>query len=141
MTPEGLFSLCNTLVLPAWLLLIFAPRWQRVTPLVATWVVPVALGLVYLGIMATQLGTAEGGFQSLAGVGSLFSNPWVLLAGWVHYLAFDLFVGAWEVRDSARTGVPHLWVVPCLALTFMLGPVGLVAYFALRVGWKRQLAV
>ena len=64
---------------------------------------------------------------------SLFANPWLLLAGWVHYLAFDLFIGAWQVRDAKRTGLSHLLVVPCLVLTFLFGPIGLLLYLALRV--------
>ena len=63
----------------------------------------------------------------------------MLLAGWIHYLAFDLFIGGWETRDAVRNGIPHLLVIPCLLLTFMLGPIGLLAYFALRSGRLRAL--
>ena len=73
-----------------------------------------------------------GGFSSLPAVATLFSQPWLLLAGWVHYLSFDLFIGAWETRDSQAHRIPHFLVVPCLLLTFMLGPIGLLAYFVLR---------
>jgi hypothetical protein len=58
----------------------------------------------------------------------------MLLAGWTHYLAFDLIVGSWEVRDARERGISHWLVVPCLALTFMFGPVGFLAYQALRAG-------
>jgi hypothetical protein len=69
----------------------------------------------------------------------LFTEPALLLAGWVHYLAFDLFVGAWELRDAQQRGVPHAAVIPCLVVTFMLGPIGLLAYFGLRaVAGKEQ---
>ena len=68
----------------------------------------------------------------LAGAAA-FANPWLLLAGWIHYLAFDLLTGVWEVRDAARRGVPHWLVVPCLALTFMLGPAGWLLYRAVRL--------
>ena len=49
---------------------------------------------------------AEGGFGSLADVATLFGKPELLLAGWIHYLAFDLFIGAWEVRDAQRNEHP-----------------------------------
>ena len=65
----------------------------------------------------------------------------MLLAGWLHYLAFDLFVGSWEVRDSRRVGVHHLLVIPCLFLTLMMGPVGLLAYLVLRLAIGRQWTV
>jgi hypothetical protein len=71
----------------------------------------------------------------------LFTQPGIALAGWIHYLAFDLFVGAWEVRDASRHGVPHRVVVPCLVLTFLLGPSGLLAYLALRGVRARTLRV
>ena len=71
----------------------------------------------------------------LEGVKQLFANDYILLAGWVHYLAFDLFIGAWEVRDARLVGISHWLVIPCLLFTFMLGPVGLGMYFVLR--WNK----
>lgn len=72
------------------------------------------------------------GFSTLAGVGTLFLNPWLLLAGWVHYLAFDLLIGSWEVEDARERGIPHLIVIPCLVLTFMFGPAGRLLYRIVR---------
>jgi hypothetical protein len=141
MTPEPLFSLASALVLPAWLLLALAPRWRHAARLVAAVVVPGILSGLYLGVIVARWGGAEGGFSSLADVATLFADPWLLLAGWVHYLVLDLFVGAWEVRDAQRLGVPHLLVVPCLALTFLFGPVGLLLYGAIRVARTRRAAV
>ena len=63
---------------------------------------------------------------------TLFANPWLLLAGWIHYLAFDLFVGSWEVRDARERGIPHLLVVPCLVMTFLFGPAGWLLYALVR---------
>jgi hypothetical protein len=94
--------------------------------------VPLALALVYVGIVLTTFGRTPGGFSSLGSVATLFSNPWALLAGWIHYLAFDLLIGTWEVRDARERGVPHLLVVPCLALTFMFGPAGWLLYTIVR---------
>ncbi len=141
MSPEQLFSLCGALVLPGWLLLVFLPRWRWTARLVCPVVIPLLLAAVYLWLVATTLGRTPGGFGSLAEVSLLFQNPRALLAGWIHYLAFDLFIGAWEVRDAQRVGVRHLLVVPCLVLTFLLGPVGLLLYFALRAGLRRRLWV
>jgi hypothetical protein len=129
------------IVLPGWLLLVFLPRWKWTARLVCPVLIPLLLAAVYLWLVATTLGRTPGGFGSLAEVSQLFQNQWVLLAGWIHYLAFDLFVGSWEVRDAQRNGVHHLLVVPCLALTFLLGPVGLLLYFALRAALRRQVSV
>ena len=133
MHPDALFQLVNPLVLPGWALLILAPRW-RWTQTIAAVALPILLAVVYLVTLALALGggMGDGGFNSLAGVAALFRNPLALLAGWIHYLAFDLFIGSWQVRDAARLGLSHWLVAPCLLLTFLFGPVGLLLYFALR---------
>jgi hypothetical protein len=131
---ETIFSACSTAAALGWLLLIVLPRWKA-SQMVAGVVIPLAIALVYLTLIARHMPGAEGGFGSLADVARFFEQPPLLLAGWVHYLAFDLFIGAWEVRDAQRHRVPHLLVIPCLIMTFMLGPIGLLAYTALRT-WK-----
>jgi hypothetical protein len=141
MSPEQIFSLCGMLATAGWLLLVFLPRWRWTARLVCPVVIPLLLALIYLWLVATTFGRTPGGFGSLAEVSLLFQNPRALLAGWIHYLAFDLFVGSWEVRDARRVGIHHLLVVPCLVLTFLFGPVGLLFYFALRAGLRRKLFV
>lgn len=141
MSLEQIFSLCGMLATAGWLLLIFLPRWKWTARLICPVVIPLLLALVYLWLVATTFGRTPGGFGSLAEVSLLFQNPRALLAGWIHYLAFDLFIGSWEVRDAQRVGVHHLLVVPCLVLTFLFGPVGLLLYFILRASIRRRLAV
>ena len=131
MTAEQLFSILNLATMAAWLPLVFLPRARWATAVVPI-VMPAFLALVYAALVAVALPGSEGGFSSLAGVSTLFDNPWGLLAGWTHYLAFDLFIGGWEVRDAQRRGIPHLLVVPALVLTFFLGPSGLLLYLAIR---------
>ena len=120
MTPDLAFSICNLGVMPAWLLLVVAPSWIYTQRLVhAVWI-PLLLGAVYIMAFALNPDTPEGGgFSSLDGVMQLFTSPLAVLAGWVHYLAFDLFVGAWEVRDARRRGVFvwYLATAPTEALT------------------------
>lgn len=133
MTLDVAFRLCNLIVVPAWLLLVFAPRSRWTTWIVHSMLVPCLLGTVYVTTVALGPGGSEGGsFATLAGVMALFTSPHVAFAGWVHYLVFDLFVGAWEARDAERLGIPHLAVVPCLGLTFLLGPSGLLAWAVVR---------
>jgi hypothetical protein len=139
MNAESLFSLAGTLVLPGWLLLLFLPRWRRVTPLVTAITIPALLAILYVWLIVVHLPGAGGGFGSLGDVSELFRNEYLLLAGWIHYLAFDLFIGSWQVRDAERNGVPHLAVVPCLVLTFLLGPTGLLLYLLIRAGVTRRV--
>jgi hypothetical protein len=128
---DAVFSACSTLALVGWVLLIALPR-HRGAHLAASLLIPAALSTVYLLLIVLHFPGAAGGFGSLTDVALLFSNPALLLAGWVHYLAFDLFVGAWAVRDSERRTVPHTLVIPCLLFIFMLGPIGLLAYLGVR---------
>ena len=138
MTAADAFSFVNFTVLPAWLMLIFMPRsnWTRI---VAAYAVPAALAIVYVTLLLTNDAPQGAGFASITQVERLFSNQWLLLAGWVHYLAFDLFIGAWEVRDAYRLNIRHIFVVPCLILTFLLGPAGLLLYFMVRLAVVRKL--
>jgi len=138
MDMETLFTVCNFAPIPLWLLLVFAPGWKGTGIIVHSMVIPMVLAVVYLVLMAQALADTAGDFNSLAGVRELFSADEALLAGWVHYLVFDLFVGAWEVRDARRLGIQHLLVVPCLFFTLMAGPVGLLMYFALRWVLRKQ---
>jgi ABA4-like protein len=141
MTPEMLFLICNYFVLPGWALLLFAPRWRWTARAITSVIIPAMLGFVYLLLIVFHFGSSQGGFGSLAGVHQLFQNPNVLLAGWIHYLAFDLFVGSYEVRDAQLVGIPHLLVIPCLLFTFMLGPIGLLAYFVIRWTMRHEFMI
>jgi hypothetical protein len=133
MSPDQIFSIANPIAVIGWLLLAFLPR-RRWATFGAT-AIAVLFAIAYTVIVAAVFAGAAGGFSSLSDVALLFTNRWMLLAGWIHYLAFDLLVGAWEVRDSQRRGLPHLLVVPCLFLTFMFGPAGWLLYVALRSRW------
>ena len=101
--------------------------------------IPLALAIVYLVLIVLHFAKSPGGFGTLAQVAQLFQNPWLLLAGWIHYLAFDLFLGAWQAREAQRLGISHFLVVPCLLLTFLFGPIGFLVFWAIRSVVKRQL--
>lgn len=135
MSAEQVFSIASTLAVVGWIVMLVAPR--RALMVVPRLVIPGLLAAAYAVIVATQWGASEGGFSTLADVARLFQNPWMLLAGWIHYLAFDMLVGAWEAGDAQARGVPHLAVVPCLVLTFMFGPAGWLAYLGVRAALGR----
>lgn len=133
MSAELLFELCGKLVVPAWLLLVLLPKWKWTTNIVSYVWIPSLLALCYIYCLYAGGPSPEGGgFGSLQKVMILFQSPYIMLAGWIHYLAFDLFIGAWQVRDAQRRGVNHFLVIPCLVLTFLAGPVGLFLYFIVR---------
>jgi hypothetical protein len=99
----------------------------------------VLLALVYLSTLIVLLPGSQVDFGSLAGVQALFSQPWWVLVGWSHYLAFDLLVGAWEVNQAQALQLPRAVVLVCLLLTFMFGPVGWLAFLSLRA-WAGRSA-
>ena len=131
MNAETLFSLSNLVAVAGWLVLLAAPRSPKGLALAGTWI-PLTLASLYLVLIALHWGDASGSFSSLSGVAELFSNRWLLLAGWTHYLAFDLFVGTWETRDAIARGVSRWLLAPCLVLTFLFGPIGWLAYQIVR---------
>jgi hypothetical protein len=143
LTPDFLFNVANQVAFASWVLLLAAPRWRFTQRLVLRGAVPLLLAGCYVALIAFQTWAhpvADAGFGSLTQVAALFREPWALLAGWVHYLCFDLAVGTWEARDAQRRGVPHLALIPCLAATFLLGPLGLLLYCGVRQRWKPTLA-
>lgn len=131
MTPELIFQWVNLIALAAWVTLLVRPR----HPQTLRWVgqaVPMLFALIYVVLIAMRIGRSGGNFSTLAGVATLFQDPWILLAGWIHYLAFDLLIGVWETRDAATRNLPHWRIVPCLFLTFMFGPAGWLLYLCVR---------
>jgi hypothetical protein len=102
---------------------------------VAAVMTPSLLSLVYVYLFLMQFRVLGGSFRTLAQVSQLFSVPTVVLAGWIHYLAFDLFVGSWMARDGYERRIPRLVMIPCLLMTLMLGPLGLLVYRGIR--WSR----
>lgn len=137
MTPEQAFTIVNPLAALSWLLLIVVPRRAA---LVTGLVVPAILAALYVTLIAAHWGGTDGGFSSLPDVARLFDNRWLLLAGWVHYLCFDLLIGTWEVQDARTRGIRHLFVVPCLVLTFLFGPAGWLMYKGLAAVQSRSKA-
>ncbi len=137
--PEVLFGLAGGLMLPLWLFLI-ASLWLQRLQAPADWIafvgLPVLFGLLYLLLMGPHVPFEEGGFGSLAEVRALFAHDERLLAGWLHFLVFDYFVGAWIARDQRSEPVHALLIVPCLLLCFLAGPVGLLLYLLLRVAGR-----
>ena len=132
MKAEQIFSIANLIALLGWVILIIAPRWIVTRKIILSGAVPLLLSVAYLILIVLFFGKSEGGFGSLSDVMKLFTNEWATLAGWIHYLAFDLFVGTWEVKDAQKRNISHWFVVPCLFLTFMLGPIGFLLYNILR---------
>ena len=135
LTPDKLYMLLNLSVLPFWVLMIFLPFLKLTDTIVHSVFAPIALGVTYLWLLATALSghMPEGaGFETLDGLMKAFTVKQAVVAGWAHYLVFDLFIGAWEARDAQRVGLNHFILAPCLIVTFLVGPIGLLLYLMVR---------
>ena len=136
MSYDIIFGALTLSIVPAWVLLVFCPSARITHTLVHTFVYPACLAGFYFVAFATVfvfgLGPADGHFMSLSGIERVFSHPLGTFVGWSHYLVFDLFVGSWMARDGRRREIKHMFIVPCLLLTCILGPIGFLAYFAVR---------
>lgn len=132
MSPDTIFSICSNIAMAGWIILIFAPFWFNADKFVLG-VIIALLSIVYAWLVfdSFQLSDIKK-FGSLQGVMQLFTNPVMLTAGWVHYLAFDLLAGIFIKKNSIKHNISHWLVIPCLLLTFMFGPVGLLLYLLIR---------
>lgn len=136
------FAIANYSVLPAWLLLVALPRWKGTHLVVHSGLYPLVLGVAYAVLLfGDRPGPQGASFWDLEGVSRIFTTPRTIIACWIHYLIFDLFVGAWIARDAERIGIRHAFAIPSLVLTLMFGPVGLMSWLAIRAIAKRRLAL
>lgn len=137
---EILFKAANYSVLPFWLLLLVAPRWRWTRLLVHGPAVVLLLTPIYTYMLFGYASSPENvDMTTLYGVMTAFTAPHIVVAGWIHYLIFDLFIGAWESRDAQRRNIPHLLVIPCLVATLLVGPIGLLLYLIVRFGRSRVI--
>jgi len=143
--PATAFSLSGLLAMLGWaglLLALFVKPARAYAWTAATIVIPALLAVAYVLLIQEGMRAVEGGgFGSIAEVRALFANDSALAAGWLHYLAFDLFVGSWIAREGPASGVPALLLIPCLALTFLFGPAGLLLFLILRFAFGRRIVL
>lgn len=140
MTTSEVFSLANVIAMPMWILMIILPNWKATRFLIDFKVVPLLLsGLYAIYIISTMLSGPDMDFGSLESVMHLFTFENAVLAGWVHYLAFDLLVGMWMLNENRTLKIHAIIMAPCLIGTFMLGPIGFLIFMAIRA-FKKQNA-
>ena len=123
----------SALAAAGWVVLLLGRRWPRLQRLVCAVIIPALLALAYAALYPALYFQSPGGYASIDDLRLLLNaERGVVLAAWLHYLAFDLLVGWWMGQDSRRHMIPHSYVVPCQLLTFLFGPLGWLAYMAVR---------
>ena len=133
MSPDSVFQTCSTIAMVGWIvLLIISPFWSSFDKfLIGIIITLFAIVYAWLIFQVFTPGDFEK-FSSLNGVMDLFTNKTAVTAGWVHYLAFDLLTGIWIKKNAQKYNIHHLILIPCLLLTFMLGPIGFLLYLLVR---------
>lgn len=128
MEPSIVFSFSNSFVLIGWILLIFFPNWKYTAALVLNGVILI-LSLIYSTLILTTIQDFDvNSFSTLQNVKELFQKDMAVAAGWIHYLAFDLFVGLYIVYKGKELGFARWQYTLCLPFTFMFGPIGLLMF-------------
>jgi hypothetical protein len=76
---------------------------------------------------------------SLAAIAKSFETRELLLAGWIHYLALDLFLASWEAEHAEAAGLGYAPLALAMVLTILVAPLGFLAYFAIlgMIGRRR----
>ena len=129
MTPSEVFSIANMIAFAMWFLLIILPNWKATRFLINYKVIPIFLSLVYAFYIIQSIVSGPAmDFGSLKAVMKLFTIENAVLAGWLHYLGFDMLVGMWMVDQNKTLKIHPVIMAPCLLGTFMIGPIGFVLF-------------
>lgn len=129
-----LFSVSGLLVMPFWLLMIALPLWGVTRRVMQSPWIAAAPAALYAALVLPRFGEVLSAVSnpSLAGIAALLGTEFGATVAWVHFLAFDLLVGRWAYLDSRERGINPFLMAPVLFFTFMLGPVGFLAYLGIR---------
>ncbi|RYY23882.1 MAG: DUF4281 domain-containing protein [Chitinophagaceae bacterium] len=132
MTPDQIFSICNTMALVGWIILVFLKFWKQRDKYVFG-IIIVLFAIIYSWLIFSSFNKdILTNFSTLTGVSQLFDNKNMLLAGWIHYLAFDLLAGIYIIKNAEKNNINHWLTTPALLLTFLFGPFGVLLYFIIR---------
>jgi hypothetical protein len=132
MQATELFSLCNKVILLGWLLLICLPKWKYTQAIILNGLL-VVFAMVYAILLFKDISSLSvDSFSTLSKLKLLFQSDDAVAAGWIHYLVFDLFVGAYIVKKSRQIGLHQLVYTLILPFVFMSGPIGYLLFVLVK---------
>ena len=136
-----LFTICNTSILLVWVSVLFFPKSILSKYLISFPWVPVAISFFYIYFLVLSGDIIDADFSSLEGILKLFkeATPESAAAGWLHYLAFDFWVGCWMLKDSQKKGIKHIFIILQMFFTFILGPTGILIYTLVLLFHKKLI--
>ncbi len=146
MTPsDTIFQFITLLPLPFWVLMIALPHWRGTQRVMRGRLAVMPLLAAYAVFSVPQLPSVlslfvRPGPLRLDDLAGLLGRPEIALVAWIHFLAFDLFVGRWIYRDGRERGVGAVPMAAVLLLTLVLGPLGLLLYLLLRTQFRLEIS-
>ena len=139
MTPTIVFSIASVIAMPMWVLMLFFSKWKVTRFLIDFKVIPLTLAFMYAIYIFQAVGVSGMmDFGSLKSVMTLFKEENAVLAGWIHYLAFDLLIGMWILDQNKELKINQLLMALCLFLTFTLGPIGFLLFMIIKTIKQKQ---
>ncbi len=138
---EIIFNIYNTGILIFWLFLLVFPKSKTTQKITNYPWIPLVIAFGYIFFLSTSEGAFSADFSSLSGLTEMFqnANPRGVAAGWLHYLAFDFWVGCWILKDSQKKGIKHIFIILPMLFTFMLGPTGILIYTLVLLFHKKLI--
>jgi hypothetical protein len=132
MSAESAFSFGSSFVLIGWFLLLVFPNWKFTQAIILNGVV-VILAILYAYIFSKDIASFDPkSFSTLSNVKALFQNDNAVAAGWLHYLVFDLLVGAYIVKQCQKLEISRWIYSLILPFAFMFGPIGYLIFFVIK---------
>jgi hypothetical protein len=139
---ETLFKIGNLSILSFWVLMILLPRWRVTKRLIGSPLICAAPAALYAALVIPRFAEIWPAVSNpeLPGISALLGSPVGATIAWLHFLAFDLFVGRWIYLDGRDRGITSWVMAPVLFLTLMLGPCGFLLYLIARYarGYQRR---
>ena len=146
-TNDMLYLWINIGVLPFWLLIIFFPR-SHLCKYLATSIFPIFLlsGAYVFILYQAFLSSFDftGNFNlylGLSSISELFRDDLYLLMFWAHFVAVNLFIGGWMLKDSNKFGINKIVLALPLIITYLIGPIGILIYWLIKIFYAKSLNI
>ena len=146
-TIETLYMWINLGVLPFWFILIVFPQ-SHLSRIFVTSIFPFfILSGVYIFILYKSYLTGydfDGNFSLYLGLSELsrlFEEHLYIMIFWTHFIAINLFIGGWIVKDSQNFSINKVLIAVPLIVTYLIGPIGLLLYWIIRIFYAKRISL
>jgi len=144
---EMIYLWLNFGVLPFWFILIFFPK-SRICKIFTTSIFPIIIFSLIYSYLIYTIFTDDYDFLknfslyvSFANLLNLFENSYFLILFWIHFLALNLFCGAWMVNDYQKFNMPKALIFFPLLITYFVGPLGIFFYWIFKIFYAKKISL